>query len=336
MAFTAVEGSESATLVGMFFVVEGEEGWQGYVEKSVGPEHYVVQLYSWMDGEPTECKVISIRDAEKRNWSWFFDQEAWTAFGSKKFAQGCAPRAGSDPRVDVLALLREEALSGSEIARRLKRGKGAVLECLDQLANENLIQRAGRTWSLVVLSDSQKDAGDSTQPREQATAEEEQLIAGLDAITDGRYMSVADIMLRVEASPPLLGLVRRFCAGDGVGVPTPQAASRLFKALRIKRTSGGQFMESKVSSNAKNNLWRVSARAQVTDAQIAELFVDGPEKCHCGAVLNAENSSVVVDEHGQPSLRVHVGCPSDPRSAPKDRPAKPALYDFMCGNETWP
>jgi hypothetical protein len=100
----AEQGDESTTLVGLFFVVEGDEGWQGFVERTVGPSHYLVRLLvtaeltnllpgAWVMENPIECKVISIDDAARRNWSWFTSREAWVEFrrnGLKADAQRSA------------------------------------------------------------------------------------------------------------------------------------------------------------------------------------------------------------------------------------------------------
>ena len=68
----------------MFFVVKGPPGWQGRVTCQVAEGCYLVQLFSWVSGEPTESKLLHISEVT-REWSWFSDSDAWVKFGSRTF-----------------------------------------------------------------------------------------------------------------------------------------------------------------------------------------------------------------------------------------------------------
>jgi hypothetical protein len=52
-------------LIGMFghTLNENEEiEWQFRIERAASTGAYVVQLFSWLDGGPTECKVLARED----------------------------------------------------------------------------------------------------------------------------------------------------------------------------------------------------------------------------------------------------------------------------------
>lgn len=68
----------SKSLEGLFFKIEGK--WQGRVTRQITEEYYLVQLFSWLDGEPTISKLIRLADVTGK-WSWFSDRETWVAFG---------------------------------------------------------------------------------------------------------------------------------------------------------------------------------------------------------------------------------------------------------------
>lgn len=44
--------------------------WQGHILALVRPEVYLVQLFSWIDGDPTEQFLIPF--ADMKDW-WFYD-----------------------------------------------------------------------------------------------------------------------------------------------------------------------------------------------------------------------------------------------------------------------
>lgn len=67
------------------------------------------------------------------------------AYGLLKGGRGSK---NTDLRSDVIELLTSESVSGTEIARRLKKGKGIILGVLAGLETDGLIQREGRVWSV--------------------------------------------------------------------------------------------------------------------------------------------------------------------------------------------
>lgn len=68
-----------AVLVGHFFIVETEEGWQGRVLSAVAPGAYLVQLYSWITGEPTCRRVVAVE--RMLEWSFYVTESEWHAAG---------------------------------------------------------------------------------------------------------------------------------------------------------------------------------------------------------------------------------------------------------------
>ncbi|MEW6435133.1 MAG: AAA family ATPase [Myxococcota bacterium] len=75
------------------------------------------------------------------------------------------PRSGVDLEGAVLGVLATEALSGSEIARRLRRGKATVLEVLADLEARGSIVRQGRTWCCAgSVLDRSKSSGTDRLP----------------------------------------------------------------------------------------------------------------------------------------------------------------------------
>ena len=52
----------------------GQLKWQGQVVASVEPEHHLVQLYSWIDGDPTTELLVTTKEME--NWLFYKDSRA--------------------------------------------------------------------------------------------------------------------------------------------------------------------------------------------------------------------------------------------------------------------
>ncbi len=67
--------------VGQFFHsrLDGKIKWQGHVVSQIGPDRYLVQLASWLDGYPTERKIVSFDDMA--GWSFYrtAHQMRWAA-----------------------------------------------------------------------------------------------------------------------------------------------------------------------------------------------------------------------------------------------------------------
>jgi len=57
---------KSKTLVGLWFhsLKGGEVEWQGRIDRAVHDGKYVVQLFSWISGDPTEKVVVCADDVE--------------------------------------------------------------------------------------------------------------------------------------------------------------------------------------------------------------------------------------------------------------------------------
>jgi len=76
----------SDSLVGWFFLTpDPEHGWplgnrQGHVAAKVG-DNYMVQLYSWFDGAPTNAEMCS--PGEMVGWRFFASEEAWRDGGTE-------------------------------------------------------------------------------------------------------------------------------------------------------------------------------------------------------------------------------------------------------------
>lgn len=62
---------KAGTLVGLWFhsKKDGRICWQGCVDRDVGHGSYAVQLLSWLDGNPTEQKIIAFE--EMKDWSFY-------------------------------------------------------------------------------------------------------------------------------------------------------------------------------------------------------------------------------------------------------------------------
>lgn len=62
-----------AGLVGLFFHSRHSDGslhWQGSVlREDVAGSRLIVQLYSWFDGTPTKCEIVSIEQTKK--WTFY-------------------------------------------------------------------------------------------------------------------------------------------------------------------------------------------------------------------------------------------------------------------------
>jgi len=57
-------------LVGKWFhsVVNEMVSWQGHIRSMVAPGNYAVQLFSWLDGSPTEQRIVNVNDMS----AWLF------------------------------------------------------------------------------------------------------------------------------------------------------------------------------------------------------------------------------------------------------------------------
>lgn len=75
------DGAEPSVLKGKFFhsFEDGRVAWQGCVLGSPAPGHYLVQLFSWLSGGPTNQQIIPFEkmtgwyfydSAEDMNYSW--------------------------------------------------------------------------------------------------------------------------------------------------------------------------------------------------------------------------------------------------------------------------
>jgi len=61
-------------LVGKWFHSHNEKGeiqWQGQVLGVVSDNHFLVQLYSWLDGTSTDMKIVSLEKIIEEDWSFY-------------------------------------------------------------------------------------------------------------------------------------------------------------------------------------------------------------------------------------------------------------------------
>jgi len=61
-------------LVGQFFhsIDEGKIGWQGFVVSAPQAGWYLIQLFSWLTGEPSVRRLVRFEEME----SWLFYEDA--------------------------------------------------------------------------------------------------------------------------------------------------------------------------------------------------------------------------------------------------------------------
>ncbi len=73
-------------LVGKFFHSrEGERiVWQGQFLKRISPDAYLVQLFSWAMGEPSDQLIVST--ANMNAWIVYDDADVWRERGDATFA----------------------------------------------------------------------------------------------------------------------------------------------------------------------------------------------------------------------------------------------------------
>jgi hypothetical protein len=68
-----VEAANNAnkSIVGLWFhsIKDGSIEWQGRIVKSVENDCYIIQLYSWIDGYPTDQKMVLFSDMQ--NWNFY-------------------------------------------------------------------------------------------------------------------------------------------------------------------------------------------------------------------------------------------------------------------------
>ncbi len=73
-------------LVGQWFLTPSDDvpwpaaTWQGSVEEEVVPGTYLVQLYSWMTGCPTEQRVVMLD--QMNGWRFFTDKDEFDRMAS--------------------------------------------------------------------------------------------------------------------------------------------------------------------------------------------------------------------------------------------------------------
>jgi hypothetical protein len=64
---------EKSNLVGMWFVSreDNKKKWQGQIIDQVDKSSYLVQLYSWMTGSPTCCKLVHADEIYFQEWDLY-------------------------------------------------------------------------------------------------------------------------------------------------------------------------------------------------------------------------------------------------------------------------
>jgi hypothetical protein len=73
------------SLIGKFFhsYKDGETQWQGQVLSRPSAGLYLVQLFEWLMGEPSDQKLISL--AEMKEWTFYDTVEEWTGAYEQKY-----------------------------------------------------------------------------------------------------------------------------------------------------------------------------------------------------------------------------------------------------------
>ena len=64
-----------SALVGLFFHSNDENNWQGKVIARESDKHYLVQLYSWLNGAPNVYKLFS--GTEMVDWKFYDNVADW-------------------------------------------------------------------------------------------------------------------------------------------------------------------------------------------------------------------------------------------------------------------
>lgn len=74
-------------LVGKYFhsIKNGQVHWQGKVVSELPDSKYLVQLFSWLDGAPTNQEIINLSDME--NWRFYATHSSWVNAGDKTFQE---------------------------------------------------------------------------------------------------------------------------------------------------------------------------------------------------------------------------------------------------------
>lgn len=75
--------ANKSPLVGMFFLSWNDKQlwWQGLIEKEIGSDFYLCQLFSWFDGNPTNHIVVHLN--QMSSWYLYKDQQEWMNSGRK-------------------------------------------------------------------------------------------------------------------------------------------------------------------------------------------------------------------------------------------------------------
>ena len=74
-------------LVGKYFhsIKDGKVDWQGKVLSELPDHKYLVQLFSWLDGAPTNQEIVGLDDMD--NWRFYMTHAVWVDAGDKTFNQ---------------------------------------------------------------------------------------------------------------------------------------------------------------------------------------------------------------------------------------------------------
>lgn len=73
-------------LVGLYFHTFADAGdqrvveYQGKIVAHVGDGDFLVQLFSWLDGEPTELHLLEVARLKDGRAQFYETREAWTAW----------------------------------------------------------------------------------------------------------------------------------------------------------------------------------------------------------------------------------------------------------------
>jgi hypothetical protein len=82
----------ASPLVGKFFhsYVEGKMEWQGLVLGALPGDRFLVQLFGWIDGYPTDQLIVRLDDMSA--WKFYDDTDGWSVAYEKYMARHLARR----------------------------------------------------------------------------------------------------------------------------------------------------------------------------------------------------------------------------------------------------
>lgn len=90
--------SQYKSMCGMYIILnrDGDNFWQGRIENQVSPDHYLVQIFSALTGDPTMAIIESIQGMAKSESEIYPDRDSFLEGYRKRMARINAASASSD------------------------------------------------------------------------------------------------------------------------------------------------------------------------------------------------------------------------------------------------